>query len=114
MAKHTVYFACILAMMIALTITSQAQDKNITTNSKAGLSINEEKEALAAQNRYRAEVNVTPLKWSENLSARLKNALTTMQLTFFLWDNRNTVVHRGSGRTSPWQIPTAFDLDSDG
>ena len=70
MAKHTIYFACILAMMIALTITSQAQDKNITTNSKAGLSINEEKEALAAQNRYRAEVNVTPLKWSENLSAQ--------------------------------------------
>jgi len=57
-------------MVIALTITSQAQDKNITTNSKAGLSINEGKEALAAQNRYRAEVNITLLKWSENLSAQ--------------------------------------------
>ena len=70
MAKHTLYFACILAMMIALTITSQAQDKNTTINLRAGLSINEGKEALAAQNRYRAEVNVTPLKWSENLSAQ--------------------------------------------
>jgi len=70
MAKHNMYFACILAMMIALTITSLAQDKNTTTNSKAGLSINEGKETLSAQNRYRAEVNVTPLKWSENLSAQ--------------------------------------------
>ena len=70
MAKHTMYFACILAMMIALKITSQAQDKNITNESKAGLSFDGGKEALAAQNRYRAEVNVTPLIWSENLSAQ--------------------------------------------
>ncbi len=56
--------------MIALTITSLAQDNNTTTNSKPGLSTNEGKEALAAQNRYRAEVNITPLKWSENLSAQ--------------------------------------------
>ena len=70
MAKRTMYFACILAMIIALTITSQAHDNNTTRNSKAGLSINEGKEVLAAQNRYRAEVNVTPLKWSENLSAQ--------------------------------------------
>jgi hypothetical protein len=30
----------------------------------------EKQEILAAQNRYRAEVNVTPLAWSDNLSAQ--------------------------------------------
>ena len=30
----------------------------------------EKQEILAAQNRYRAEVNVTPLTWSDNLSAQ--------------------------------------------
>ena len=35
-----------------------------------GLSISEEREIIAAQNRYRAEVNVVPLNWSENLSAQ--------------------------------------------
>jgi hypothetical protein len=38
--------------------------------SAAELSIIEEKEILAAQNRYRAEVNVAPLNWSDNLSAQ--------------------------------------------
>lgn len=35
---------------------------------EAQLNANEKQEILAAQNRYRAEVNVTALKWSENLS----------------------------------------------
>jgi uncharacterized protein YkwD len=30
----------------------------------------QEKEILAAQNRYREEVNATPLTWSDNLSAQ--------------------------------------------
>ena len=30
----------------------------------------EKQEILADQNRYRAEVNVTPLAWSDNLSAQ--------------------------------------------
>ena len=34
----------------------------------AQLKSNEKQEILAAQNRYRAEVNVTALNWSENLS----------------------------------------------
>lgn len=38
--------------------------------SVTGLSINEGKEILAAHNRYREEVEVSPLKWSENLSAQ--------------------------------------------
>jgi hypothetical protein len=43
---------------------------NIKTNDATGLSIIEGKEILAVHNRYRAEVNVTPLNWSENLSAQ--------------------------------------------
>lgn len=35
---------------------------------EAELKFNEKQEILAAQNRYRAEVNVTSLNWSENLS----------------------------------------------
>ncbi|MCX6680327.1 MAG: CAP domain-containing protein [Methanothrix sp.] len=35
---------------------------------EAELKSNEKQEILAAQNRYRAEVNVTALNWSENLS----------------------------------------------
>jgi hypothetical protein len=35
-----------------------------------GLSLSEEKEILAAHNRYRTEVNIAPLNWSENLSAQ--------------------------------------------
>jgi len=35
---------------------------------EAQLKANEKQEILAAQNRYRAEVNVTALKWSENLT----------------------------------------------
>ena len=35
---------------------------------EAELRSNEKQEVLAAQNRYRAEVNVTALNWSENLS----------------------------------------------
>ena len=35
---------------------------------EAELKANEKQEILAAQNRYRAEVNVTALNWSENLS----------------------------------------------
>jgi hypothetical protein len=35
---------------------------------EAELKANESREILAAQNRYRAEVNVTDLEWSENLS----------------------------------------------
>lgn len=38
--------------------------------SATALTINEGKNILAAQNRYRAEVNVSPLNWSENLSAQ--------------------------------------------
>ena len=32
MTKHIIYFACMLAMMMAVTITSLAQDNNTTTN----------------------------------------------------------------------------------
>jgi len=32
MTKHIIYFACILAMMMAVTITSLAQDNNTTAN----------------------------------------------------------------------------------
>jgi len=35
---------------------------------EAELKSNEKQEILAAQNRYRAEINVTALNWSENLS----------------------------------------------
>jgi hypothetical protein len=42
----------------------------ITAKSATRLSINDGKDILAAHNRYRAEVNVTPLNWSENLSAQ--------------------------------------------
>lgn len=38
----------------------------------AELKSNEKQEILAAQNRYRAEVNVTALKWSENLSQQAR------------------------------------------
>ena len=41
-----------------------------TSISAIGLSIKEGNEILAAHNRYRAELNVTPLQWSENLSAQ--------------------------------------------
>jgi len=35
-----------------------------------GMDIAQKKDILAAHNRYRAEVNVTPLAWSDNLSAQ--------------------------------------------
>jgi hypothetical protein len=38
MTKHIIYFACILAMMVAVTITSLAQDNNTTANLTANSS----------------------------------------------------------------------------
>jgi len=40
----------------------------LITIAEAELTPLEKQEILGAQNRYRAEVNVTPLNWSENLS----------------------------------------------
>jgi hypothetical protein len=51
----------LLTLLVLLFVT-------IASTISVGLNSAEEKEILAAQNRYREEVNVTPLIWSENLS----------------------------------------------
>ncbi|MCX6673617.1 MAG: CAP domain-containing protein [Methanothrix sp.] len=51
-------------MLILLFILSAL----LLATTEAQLKSNEKQEILAAQNRYRAEVNVTALNWSENLS----------------------------------------------
>jgi hypothetical protein len=53
------------ALLVLLIFISGALSVPVT-----GLSLSEEKEILAAHNRYRTEVNIAPLNWSENLSGQ--------------------------------------------
>jgi hypothetical protein len=47
-----------------------------------GMDIAQKKDILAAHNRYRAEVNVTPLAWSDNLSAQAQKCADYNAATF--------------------------------
>ena len=58
-----------VARLIALFLLSMAMIAIV----EAEFSSSEKQEILNAQNKYRSEVNITPLTWSENLSLQAQN-----------------------------------------
>jgi len=70
MTKQIMYFACILAMMITVSITSLAQDSNTTTNSTAN------------NTTLNASLTITPPNAAQNstASAALNNTTTVTAL----------------------------------
>ena len=65
-----------------------------------GMDIAQKTDILAAHNRYRAEVNVTPLAWSDNRSAQAQKCADYNAALFCPLEGRSIAVHRNSGRYS--------------
>jgi hypothetical protein len=65
---------------------------------EAQLNSNEKQEILAAQNRYRAEVNVTALNWSENLSRQAQECADYNAANFLPQGRQKHCQKSGSGQ----------------